>query len=1122
LIALCSLLFVTACSGKASPDSPSFGRAAAPIATFRDVPGITPEEIAAIDALKENRSFFVFGVEPHTTEAIIDEKTGEITGFSALLCEWLSEFFEFPFVPKVYAFASIVEGLRNFDVDFTASLSPTEERSRTYFMTDSIAHRSVKCYRIAGSPPPREIERERPVHYLMMERAAVNESVLAALVPGTYETTFIATNEDAYELLKKEMADAYVSPSHVEGVFDSFGDVVTSDFFPLIFLSIPLSTQNPDLKPIISCVQKMMDSNRLPHISELYDKGQIIYQKHKLWLALTDAERSHIASRSVIPVVANADNYPVCFYNTREGEWQGIFFDLLDEISMFTGLAFEIANAHDASWPLVYNKARTGEASIIGSLVRTPEREAYFIWPETSMQPDHYALISKSEYPDITVNGLLHARVALTKDTSYTATFKRWFPDHANAVEYETIDAALAALDRGEMDLVMATQRRLLLLTHYQELPGYKANLVFDEPIETKFGFYKDEVLLCSIVDKALKIIDTRGISDQWMRRTYDYRVKVAQARFPFLVGASVMSLIIVAMMVIMFLRSLGARKRLTQLVEEETATLTAILDGTPDHLFCKDLDRRYTRCNKVMADFHQIHQADIIGKTDVEALGIPAEIAADLSIIEKKVFEEGQAHTNEETVPLPDGRMLLFEIVRAPLILDGKVTGLVAMARDITRRKAAEDEAKRASAEAMRAFAEAESASEAKSRFIANMSHEMRTPMNVIVGLTDLMLEEDAVPDAAKETLKKISTAGNTLTGLINDVLDISKIESGKQDLNPVQYEMASFLNDIVTLNMVRIGEKPITFKLDINEKMPHILFGDDLRVKQILNNLLSNAFKYTKEGTVTLSVTAETITELSETAASADPAASTPHLWVSFSISDTGIGIRKEDIAKLFSDYNQVDTKANREIEGTGLGLSITKKFVEMMGGEITVESEYGKGTTFRLHIQQGFVSDAPIGKETADNLRSFRYTDKKKQSQGKFTRKNLSYAKVLVVDDFPMNLDVAAGMLRKYKMQVDTATSGREAVDRIAAGDPAYDAVFMDHMMPGMDGMEATKLIRASGTEYAAKLPIIALTANAVAGNEQMFLENGFSAFLPKPFSAMALDAVVQKWVRQKSKE
>jgi signal transduction histidine kinase/AmiR/NasT family two-component response regulator len=399
-----------------------------------------------------------------------------------------------------------------------------------------------------------------------------------------------------------------------------------------------------------------------------------------------------------------------------------------------------------------------------------------------------------------------------------------------------------------------------------------------------------------------------------------------------------------------------------------------------------------------------------------------------------------------------------------------------------------------------------AESNSRAKSVFLANMSHEMRTPMNVIIGLTDLLLEDDK-PDKIKETLGKINTAGNTLMGIINDVLDISKVEAGRMELMPVKYDVASLLNDIITLNMIRIEEKPIVFKLDIYNDLPSSLFGDDLRVKQILNNLLSNAFKYTKKGTVVLDLNCRHDGN---------------NVWVSICVSDTGIGIRREDIEKLFSDFNQVDTKANRAIEGTGLGLSITKKLVELMDGDISVESEYGKGSAFRVRFRQGFVTEKHIDKETLESLRNFQYLDKQKRKNEKLTRSDLSYARVLVVDDFQTNLDVALGMLRKYKMQVDCVTSGRESIALITAGVPVYDAVFMDHMMPGMDGIEATKLIRALDTEYAKRIPIIAMTANVVAGNEKMFLDSGFDAFLPKPFNVMLLDSIVQRWVRDKEKE
>ena len=399
-------------------------------------------------------------------------------------------------------------------------------------------------------------------------------------------------------------------------------------------------------------------------------------------------------------------------------------------------------------------------------------------------------------------------------------------------------------------------------------------------------------------------------------------------------------------------------------------------------------------------------------------------------------------------------------------------------------------------------AIKNAEDANKAKSMFLSNLNHEMRTPMNVIVGLTGLMLEDENLTVNLKENLIKVNAAGSTLLGLINDVLNISKIEAGKLELIPVQYELPSFINDIITLNMIRTNEKNITFQLNIKEDLFFCLLGDDLRIKQIINNLLSNAVKYTQHGTITLGVFTER--------------ADGQNVRMSVYVSDTGIGIKEEDIKKLFVDFAQVDTQTNRMIEGTGLGLAITKRLTQMMDGEIEVESEYGKGTIFRLRICQGYVNDKRIGAETADRLCSFRYTEDKHGAGKKFKRSDLSFARVLVVDDIQINLDVAAGLLGKYKMQVDCVLSGEEAVERIRLGDPLYNAIFMDHMMPGMDGMETTAAIRNLESEYAKKIPIIALTANAVQGSEDLFYANGFQAFIPKPINMTHLDSVINKWI------
>ncbi|GHS97932.1 hypothetical protein AGMMS50276_18850 [Synergistales bacterium] len=402
----------------------------------------------------------------------------------------------------------------------------------------------------------------------------------------------------------------------------------------------------------------------------------------------------------------------------------------------------------------------------------------------------------------------------------------------------------------------------------------------------------------------------------------------------------------------------------------------------------------------------------------------------------------------------------------------------------------------------------EAVASTEAKSDFLANMSHEMRTPLNAIIGFSELTLDSEDLNGIVQENLEKIYNSGVTLLSLINDILDISKIEAGKFELIPVEYHIPSLINDTVTLNIVRIGSKPITFNLNIDESLPSVLVGDELRLKQIFNNLLSNAFKYTHKGSVEWRVSFEQDGD---------------DVWLVSSVKDSGIGIRSEDMKKLFSEYNQVDTKSNRKIDGTGLGLSICKNMAERMGGGVTVESEYGKGSTFTVRVRQGMANSAPIGAEVVKNLKNFHYSDNKRDRSSKLVRAHIPYAKVLVVDDVSTNLDVARGMMKPYGMQVDCVTSGPAAIEAVRKGNVKYNAVFMDHMMPGMDGIEATRIIREEiGTDYARNVPIIALTANAILGNEDMFLNKGFQAFLSKPIDIMRMDAVINHWVRDKDLE
>jgi len=396
----------------------------------------------------------------------------------------------------------------------------------------------------------------------------------------------------------------------------------------------------------------------------------------------------------------------------------------------------------------------------------------------------------------------------------------------------------------------------------------------------------------------------------------------------------------------------------------------------------------------------------------------------------------------------------------------------------------------------------EAEAANHAKSAFLSTMSHEIRTPMNAILGITEIQLSNNELEQGVRDALEKIYTSGDMLLGIINDILDLSKIEAGKMELFPANYEIASLISDTAQLNMMRIGSKKIEFDLIIDEDLPALLYGDELRIKQILNNVLSNAFKYTTEGLVSMALSVVPV------------AGGENRVTLAVSVSDTGQGMSREQVAALFDEYSRFNHEANRSTEGTGLGMSITRNLIRMMGGDIKVKSEPGKGSTFTLLIPQGKVSDELLGREKAESLHQFRTASRAQMKRLQIHRDPMPYGKVLIVDDVETNIFVAKGLLTPYQIKIDTVDSGFAAIEKIKDGH-VYDIVFMDHMMPQMDGVEATKHLREMNYTH----PIVALTANAVAGQAEIFLGNSFDDYISKPIDIRQLNAVLNKFVRDK---
>ena len=387
------------------------------------------------------------------------------------------------------------------------------------------------------------------------------------------------------------------------------------------------------------------------------------------------------------------------------------------------------------------------------------------------------------------------------------------------------------------------------------------------------------------------------------------------------------------------------------------------------------------------------------------------------------------------------------------------------------------------------------ESANKAKSDFLSRMSHEIRTPINAVMGMDEMILRESKDP-AVLEYAHNLQNAARTLLELINDILDFSKIEAGKMEIIPAEYQLGSLLNDLVNMIRKRAENKGLSFQVEANPNLPTTLFGDEMRIKQVITNLLTNAIKYTEKGGAHLKVDFSPIDE--------------EQISLKVSVSDTGIGIKPEDMDKLFSSFERIEEKRNRSIEGTGLGMNIAQQLLTMMGGKLQVKSVYGKGSTFSFQIVQKVMNPAPLGDfETACHQSLSCHKD----YQASFRAPE---GKILVVDDTVMNLTVVKGLLKQTKIQIDTAQSGLECLGLVQK--KKYDIIFLDHMMPNMDGIETLKAMVKLTSNLNEETPVISLTANAIRGAREQYLEAGFQDYLTKPINCAKLEEMIIKYMPQ----
>ncbi|MBQ6574744.1 MAG: response regulator [Lachnospiraceae bacterium] len=530
---------------------------------------------------------------------------------------------------------------------------------------------------------------------------------------------------------------------------------------------------------------------------------------------------------------------------------------------------------------------------------------------------------------------------------------------------------------------------------------------------------------------------------------------------------------------------------------EAESKRLQRLITSTAGlYLSVCDFDLEKNTVTEVRNDMYVM--SEFLSTSEKDAIGALAEVMHNLpdSPAKQAAIEFGDLTTIDERMADSDYATIEYlgygdMWVRCRLVVmerakDKKIRRVLWLIENITHEKM---ERERLIDMSERALA----ASEAKSTFLSNMSHEIRTPINAVLGMNEMIIRESSEPKIVSYA-RNIKGAGNSLVGLINDILDFSKIESGKVEIIPVDYDLTALLNDLVNMIKVRTDTKGLELVCDIDPDTPAHLVGDDVRVRQIITNILTNAAKYTEEGSVTLSVSFE------------DDGPDSIFLIVA--VKDTGIGIKQEDMAKLFANFERIEEERNRNIEGTGLGIAITQNLLSLMGSNLEVDSTYGTGSTFSFRLRQGISDHETIGdyKEAFRklSLKENRYVPKFKATKGS----------ILVVDDMMVNLVVLKGLLGKTGLSIDIADSGRRAIE--LTGRTKYDIIFLDHMMPEMDGVETLEMIKNDANNPNRDSVFISLTANAISGAREFYLEKGFDDYLSKPIDSAALEEMVYRYL------